>query len=520
MAKIININGKDLAFAESLPKDYSKLDVVFDCEANGLLDKVSELYIIAAQDIRTKEFYVFTPMFKNYNFPRHGSLEDGAKFLTKCRSIVAHNVSGYDWWLLNKFFPKIFNRKTVPWSKTHDTLCQSRSQWYDRPAQAGVKTRHGLEYYGSLFGYPKPPIEDWSFWDEDKLKRCLVDVEINRQTLIYLNKERKERKDMGIDFSFQINVTKYAQYRLAQQEMNGLKGNRKLMQKHVKTLDEQIQELTDKVEPLLPKKLCVNAIKATWEEVSEKWDEFYNKVPSTEYEKARRNGSIVDVAVKPTYFPVTQYYSAEPKINDKPVKWFKMAKKDLVYSARTCKIFDLPFDDPNYCDWLIQGDFCVVDIENHYRKYKPNIAEWFGIDQNPVKSNHLIEGAFTRVFYEDTKLTQHAEVKNFLLSLGWEPTEWNKKKDVYGNFLKNPDGSYVNGSPKLTEDSFDTIPEGIGQDIAKYNTLMHRRRTFINDEDENKGWLNLLDECDRIRAGASVFATSTGRHSQFGINRL
>ena len=79
-------------------------------------------------------------------------------------------------------------------------------------------------------------------------------------------------------------------------------------------------------------------------------------------------------------------------------------------------------------------------------------------------------------------------------------------------------GNKIKSSPKLTESSFESLPEGIGQQIAEYNTLSHRRRTFLNEKDDEKGWINSMREDGRISAGAQVFATSTGRHAQKGIN--
>ena len=115
---------KDFLYAPQIySKDGSKRDVVFDVEANHLLQQVTKVWVIVAQDYRTREFYVFSDQ-NTYDCPKHGSLEDGVKFLVACRSISCHNICGYDWWLLNKFYPKLFNKKTVPWKKTHDTYVQ------------------------------------------------------------------------------------------------------------------------------------------------------------------------------------------------------------------------------------------------------------------------------------------------------------------------------------------------------------------------------------------------------------
>lgn len=441
--------------------DASKKDFVFDIEANHLLEKVSRLWVMVLQDYKTREFYVFSDE-TTWNCPCHGSFEDGVKFLASCRYKICHNIASYDWFVLNKFYPEIWNKKTVPWERTHDTYVQSKAQWFERPRQKGVKGNHGLAYYGQMLGYPKPPIEDWTYWDADKLNRCIVDVEINTRTLEYLGREKSRLLEMGIDMTSQTLRAKITQYWCTIQGLNGMKADVALMQEHLKTLDVRLKELAIEVEPQLPQKLCVQNDKCTWEDVRDKWEDFFRRVPKTEYELKKRKGEIIESPIKPTYMP-------------------------------TLRVF------------LKSGQYDV------------HTAKWFDISRDPEESNRLVGGAYTKVYFEDTHLTQHDQVKKFLLSLGWVPTEYNTKKDVYGNFMKNEDGSFVKGSPKLTEDSFDSLPEGIGQSIAEYNTLIHRKRTLFNEDDDEKGWLNQVREDGRLCAGANVFNTATSRMTQYGI---
>jgi hypothetical protein len=89
-------------------------------------------------------------------------------------------------------------------------------------------------------------------------------------------------------------------------------------------------------------------------------------------------------------------------------------------------------------------------------------------------------------------------VKGFLIKLGWKDAdEWNLKKDVHGSYIKaeedmelrwpkkaHPDnqlikvvkkGELLVTSPKLTDDDYEQLPEGLGKKIAEYNTYKHRR---------------------------------------------
>ena len=439
--------------------------VVFDTEANGLLDTVTKLYVIVAQDFYTHEFAIFTD--EQTAYPVHGSLLDGIHYMISCASSTAHAYMSYDYHVFEKFYPEIWNRKTVPLKKTHDTYVQSKTQWFDRPHVKGVKGNHGLESYGVRFNYPKPPIEDWSFWDDEKMYRCLADVEINRRTLVYLQNEKKKLAAIGVDTTWQTNVIKYTQYRCTKQEQNGFKANVEMLWDSVKTLDKLIKDLVDEIEPQLPKVMKVKSLKCTWEELAEKWNKdsktpWLFKAPAKVFEEVKKKGEIVKQQVKEAYPP-------------------------------TIKIF------------LKNGN------------YDAHTAAWFDVDTDPTVSDFLVQGPHTKVYYEDATMSQHEVVKKFLLTLGWVPIEFNYKTDVHGNDIKDEKGNRVPSSPKLTEASFDSIPEGVGKKIAQYNTYVHRRRTMLNEKNDEKGWINQIRDDGRLACGSNAFATSTGRHAQFGF---
>lgn len=425
--------------------------VIFDIEANGLLDKISTVYIIACKDLDGSNEKVFSDLHC-YSRGADGTLREGAEYLLKYDRIVAHNVTGYDVHVLERFFPDIW-KKGKNLDKLWDTLVQSKTQHYTRPPFKGLKSRHGLEYYGVLFKYPKPPIEDWSFWDEGKMERCLVDIEINRRAYLYLQKEADK---IGLNFDRQIIRTQKAQYWYTVQEENGWIGDKEHMHRCVEELDEKLESLREAIEPRLPKQVKPKGVKCTWEDIRDKWPAFFRKVPPT---KIDDKGN----PIKRTYMP-------------------------------TLKVF------------LKNG------------QYDRHTAAHFGISQNPWESKRLVRGPHTKINIVDSKMSQHAIVKEYLLTQGWKPTQWNYKKDKDGKFERDDKGKLIPKSPKLTEDSFDSIEGELGQDIAKYNTYTHRRRTFQNEKSDEKGWLNQLHPLTgRIRAGAMAWATETGRCAQKGI---
>ena len=112
-----------------------------------------------------------------------------------------------------------------------------------------------------------------------------------------------------------------------------------------------------------------------------------------------------------------------------------------------------------------------------------------------------VAGPFSKLEYKHFNLDSHPQVKEYLLSVGWKPTEWNF----------NASGRT---SPKLTEDSYESLPAGLGKMIADYYVMQHRRRYLLNNKnpDKPKGAITTVREDGRIPAKAMTCATPTSRY--------
>jgi len=100
-----------------------------------------------------------------------------------------------------------------------------------------------------------------------------------------------------------------------------------------------------------------------------------------------------------------------------------------------------------------------------------------------------------------------AQVKEYLLSIGWKPTEWNYKKDSLGKPLRDPMGNKIRTSPKLTEDSLESCAwpeESFGTQLCEYLMMGHREGML-------RGWLRDVRDDGRLSAKAIACGTPTGR---------
>ena len=144
--------------------------VVFDIEADGLLDTITRVWVVCTIEVETGE--------KKYWGPGDNGWMD---YFNSSDILVGHNILGYD-------FPAI--KKVTGWEpdkrvKIRDTLILSQVLDFYRFGMGG----HALAVWGEALGVPKVVHEDWSQYSEDMLNRCEVDVQINLDTYEVVMKE-------------------------------------------------------------------------------------------------------------------------------------------------------------------------------------------------------------------------------------------------------------------------------------------------------------------------------------------
>lgn len=124
-----------------------------------------------------------------------------------------------------------------------------------------------------------------------------------------------------------------------------------------------------------------------------------------------------------------------------------------------------------------------------------------------------IGGPFTRLSWEPINLNSSTQVKDYLLSQGWQPTEYNYLKDAKGYFARDENGQPIPTSPKLTEDSFDSVEGEVPKLVARRNILVHRLRLLKNVRTDGSlsGLINYVRDDGRVEARCIPQSTNTGR---------
>lgn len=142
--------------------------------------------------------------------------------------------------------------------------------------------------------------------------------------------------------------------------------------------------------------------------------------------------------------------------------------------------------------------------------YSASVQRWIntvapdGSDGGRIPAARLVGGCFSRISFRNTNLDSGQEMKDFLLAEGWQPKNWNYKKDDNGR------PTDIKTSPKLDQhDPFIGVDGQVGRLCAKRIQVRHRRSNI-------EGWLNSIRPDGRI-AGRVTGIAATGRMKHAGI---
>ena len=534
-------------------KEYSNIPNYSDIEAIGFWDDVHNIQHIhticsVVDDPETGEEVVLvfhdrpdlcgSVVFDSYDkqeytIPsRTGSLLEGFRFwYTVGQSeegfLSVHNCFSYDQPITEKVLPKC----VIPDHKWEDTFIQSKIQYFDRPTPKGAKSPHGLQAYALRMGIHKPDITDFTKMDAFMLHRVIEDCKTQKFTSKYLKKERERLKDtIGINFddayAMEVEYTKTCH----NQEVYGALVDREHMEHCVEVWDKRLHELEGWIEPMLPPTVKPQGTKITRKEmaIALGYPKHITDKMTEPTEFVNRGGEQIEVPVKPYYKPTTNW-TISKKTNQ--YSGFNISygfSPTFVKKKELTDWIKKHHSDTKPKDWDIEKSEVVTNLLNNHT------CKYFELEPEDI---NYIGGAFTRVKFEDSKLTQHEVVKGMLIRGGIKfANEWNLKKDSDGQIMKAEEDTVVSypskaayenqihlhikrgealvTSPKFGEKEYDQLETEDGKMVGEYNTTMHRRRFLLNPKDpDEKGLIANIREDGRIPCGVNNSSTGTLRSS-------
>lgn len=467
--------------------------VIVDIEASNLLAPALDY---SKLPFRLKEdFKVWCIVFRNVDTglvtTLHGrelNRQAVEKALTGTTELIGHNIINYDAPVLQLTglldyrigYPGAVSTLFGKPCTFTDTLLWSKLLNADRLGG------HSLAAWGKRLGNYKGDFEDWTKFSQEMLEYCIQDTAVNLSIYNRLLEEKGDH-NWGRAYSMEVKLADLALKR----ELFGMGFNVELAHRNVKELTQKMQEIAEKVNPLLPEKKMPKTEASKYQ------------LPKTRFKK---NGEVSSHLQK-----FLDKYNAQ-LVNENTEILFE----GQVYPITT----DAPLKDSTTA--TIED----IDVVKSYLLglgWSPSEIKERDLVKNTdktVKTKSQIEEAITR-YVRQTEASLFCKLR--LDHLGG--TLGNLQSYLYSKI----DGSkpiYVPTTPKLTvgvEKELCPALVKMGekaefvQDVVHYYTYRHRKNSIAGgalDEDgePETGFLSAVREDGRVPTPSDTLGANTGRY--------
>ena len=173
------------------------MNLIFDIETDGI--EATKVHCIVARDAQSGSVFQFGP----------DSLDAAVQFLSRAKTLIGHNVCGYDIPVLRRLLG--FRASPV----IYDTLILSRLCWPDVAQDDWSRTssgfpkdlvgRHSLKAWGYRLGMRKDDwgeTTDWKAYSEEMLDYCTRDTEVTLELWKAILGEKPSKMSVDIEHRF------------------------------------------------------------------------------------------------------------------------------------------------------------------------------------------------------------------------------------------------------------------------------------------------------------------------------
>jgi len=178
------------------------MKLVFDIEADNLLQDATQVWCIVAVDVDTDTLYTFDP----------DSINDGLELLGKADTLIGHNIIDYDLRLLKKLHNFVYSGNII------DTLVYARTIWPDvrdkdftLVKQGKIPQKlvgsHSLRAWGHRLGVLKGEVNSetgFSAFTQEMLDYCVQDVAVNKE--LYERIEARQFNQEALDLETELHT--------------------------------------------------------------------------------------------------------------------------------------------------------------------------------------------------------------------------------------------------------------------------------------------------------------------------
>lgn len=179
------------------------MKLVFDIEADHLLQDATQVWCIVAVDVDTDKVHTFDP----------DSINEGLELLSKADTLIGHNIIDYDLRLLNKLHNFVYSGNII------DTLVYARTIWPDvrdkdfTLVQQGkipqkLVGSHSLRAWGHRLGVLKGDFnngtESFAVFTQEMLDYCVRDTAVT--TVLYEKIRGKNFNQEALDLETELHT--------------------------------------------------------------------------------------------------------------------------------------------------------------------------------------------------------------------------------------------------------------------------------------------------------------------------
>lgn len=208
--------------------------LIFDIEANGLLDTISTIHSLVLKDPETGTVRSCHDHHET-TISRPWTIERGLRLLMKADLIIGHNIIKYDIPAIQKLYPWF----QIDETKVLDTIVASRLIWPQiidtdmtriRSGKTSLTPKlagsHSLEAWGHRVGLWKGDysklmeeqgLDPWASWSEEMQNYCVQDVEVTEA--LYRKIVEKNYSEQALELEHRVAFI------IAQMERNGFRFN-------------------------------------------------------------------------------------------------------------------------------------------------------------------------------------------------------------------------------------------------------------------------------------------------------
>lgn len=225
------------------------MSVVFDIEADALLDEVTRVWCICIFCVQSQKMFTYGP----------DALDGALKHLSESEMLIGHNILGYDIPVL----AKVLQWKPAKTQQVRDTFVISRLAHSDlkdtdmanfRKMRLNKKNigSHSLGAWGERLGTRKIEFEDFSQFTPDMLKYCEQDVRVNVDLWQCSVLQKPSFKEFAEQFEEDVLLEQRVHYEYSKMGYRGIKFNVDRARDVIADIEERKREVRERINAIVP----------------------------------------------------------------------------------------------------------------------------------------------------------------------------------------------------------------------------------------------------------------------------